>query len=168
MTEPKSVEILKMALLMEHRGRSFYKKVAEQTDIEEVKKIFTIMADEELLHIEFLGKQFSYYQKNNQFDPAFVSMKATDDSIATYILSDDIKQQISSSGFEAAAISAAIDMENKAIKVYSERAESASDANEKELYTWLANWEKDHLNILAQLNKDLTEKIWFDNSFWPY
>lgn len=38
MSESKSVEILKMALLMEHRGKAFYKKVAEQSNNEDVKK----------------------------------------------------------------------------------------------------------------------------------
>lgn len=126
------------------------------------------MADEEQLHIEFLGKQFSYFQKNNKFEVNFINGANTDEGIVKQILSDKIKLQISASGFEAAAISAAIDMENKAIEVYSERASNATDANEKELYLWLANWEKEHHKILADLNKELTEKIWFDNSFWPY
>ncbi|MDD3877471.1 MAG: ferritin family protein [Bacteroidales bacterium] len=165
MKEEKTLEILKMALLMEHRGKAFYKKIAEQTTIEDVKKIFNLMADEEQLHIEFLGKQFSSYKKTNKFD--FFSLKE-DGEIAKLVLSEDMKKQISASGFEAAAISAAIDMENKAISVYSERAEAAVDVNEKALYSWLANWEKDHLTILADLNKELTEKIWYDNNFWPY
>ena len=168
MAESKSVEILKMALLMEHRGKAFYKKVAEQTENEDVKKIFNIMADEEQMHIEFLGKQFSFYQKNNKFDNNFVDAANTDESIVSQILSENIKKQISASGFEAAAISAAIDMENKAIEVYSERAMNAEDPNEKELFAWLANWEKEHHKVLAELNKELTDKVWFDNNFWPY
>ncbi len=168
MSESKSVEILKMALLMEHRGKAFYKKVAEQTQNEDVKKIFNIMADEEQLHIEFLGKQFSYFQKHNKFDSNFISAANTDESVVNQILSENIKDKISASGFEAAAISAAIDMENKAIHVYGERAAQATDIYEKELYQWLANWEKEHHKVLNELNKELTEKIWYDNNFWPY
>ncbi len=168
MSESKTTEILKMALLMEHRGKAFYKKVAEQTDNEDVKKIFNIMADEEQLHIDFLIKQFTYYQKNKKFDNIKYASEATSDSIANLILSEEIKHTISSSGFESAAISAAIDMENKAISVYAERAKNATDKEEKALYEWLANWEKDHLKILADLNKELTEKIWYDNNFWPF
>lgn len=168
MTESKSTEILKLALLMEHRGKAFYKKVAEQTDNSDVKKIFNIMADEEQLHIDFLAAQFSYYQKNKTFDPKKPTTKPTHESIANMILSEEIKHTISASGFESAAISAAIDMENKAIAVYKERAENADSDEEKEMYKWLADWEKDHLKILADLNKELTEKIWYDNNFWPF
>jgi len=168
MSESKSVEILKMALLMEHRGKAFYKKVAEQTNNEVVKKIFNIMADEEQLHIEFLGKQFAFFQKNKKFDINFINAANTDESIISQILTNNIKEKISASGFEAAAISAAIDMENKAIEVYGERAAQATDLHEKELYEWLSNWEKEHHKILNELNKELTEKIWYDNNFWPY
>ncbi len=168
MDESKSIEILKMALLMEHRGKAFYQKIAEQTDNDDVKNIFLIMADEERLHINYLAKQFSHYQKHGKFSFEDLSLSGSDDGIANMVLSKDIKNKISASGYEAAAISAAIDMENKAIEVYKERAENATDPAEKDLYNWLANWEKDHLKILADLNKELTEKIWYDNQFWPF
>jgi rubrerythrin len=168
MTESKTTEILKMAILMEHRGRAFYKKVAEQTENEEVKNIFNIMADEEQTHIAFLSNQFAYYQKNAKLNPDKVSLNQADESIAKTILSSDLKKKLSAAGYEAAAISAAIDMEKKAIAVYSERAANATDQSEKELYSWLANWENDHLQILAQLDRELLEQVWNDNSFWPF
>jgi rubrerythrin len=168
MTESKTTEILKMAILMEHRGKAFYNKVAEQTENEEVKNIFKLMADEEQTHIEFLSEQFAYYQKNQKLNPDKLGLSQTDDSIAKTILSSDLKKKLSAVGYEAAAIAAAMDMEKKAIAVYSERAESATDQSEKELYKWLANWENDHLNILAQLDKELMEQVWYDNSFWPF
>ena len=168
MQESKTIEILKMALLMEHRGKAFYKKVSEQAENEGVKRIFDIMADEEQIHIEFLGKQFSYFQKNNKFEVNFINATNADESVVKEILTESIKKEISASGFESAAISAAIDMENKAIEVYSERATTATDVNEKVLYSWLANWEKEHHKVLAELNKELTDKIWFDNNFWPF
>jgi len=168
MSDSISIEILKMALLMEHRGKAFYKKVAEQSQNEDVKKIFNTMADEEQLHIEYIGKQFAYFQKNHKFEAHFVNSAYADESIVNQVLSDTIKQKISGSGFEAAAISAAIDMENKAIEVYGERATNATDDNEKALYTWLTNFEREHHKVLLELNRELTEKVWNDNNFWPY
>jgi rubrerythrin len=46
-------DILKEAILLEHRGRAFYSEVAARTDSEAVKRIFTIIADEEQEHIRF-------------------------------------------------------------------------------------------------------------------
>lgn len=166
--ETKTTEILKMALLLEHRGKAFYKKVASQTENEEIRNIFNIMADEEQLHIDFLSEQFSYYQKNDKFNPGKISVANADESIANTVLSKDLKEKISATSYEGAAISAAIDMEKKAIALYSERAENATDPNEKDLYKWLANWENDHLGILARLDKELMEHIWYNNMFWPF
>ena len=80
----------------------------------------------------------------------------------------EIKEKISAAGFEAAAISAGIAMEERAINLYSESAQSASDPEARAMYEWLATWEREHLNMLMDIDKSLLEKIWFDNKFWPF
>ncbi|MDX9941008.1 MAG: ferritin family protein [Bacteroidales bacterium] len=168
MESNKVTDILKQAIIMENRGKSLYAKVAETTSSEEVRKIFDIMAKEEQMHIDFLSKQFANYKKSGKFDKLTLEEASGEDAIANLILSDKIKKDISGSGFEAAAISAAIDMETKSIEVYQARAKEAADPNEKELYQWLADWEKGHHKMLIDLNKELTEKVWYDNNFWPF
>ena len=165
MENSKSIEVLKTAILMERRGKAFYENVASQTQSEDVKKIFTMMAEEEQTHIEFLSKQFASYSKNNKFEKADL---LPDTGVVNEILSGDIKKQISAASFEAAAISAAIDMETKAIEVYTKQAKEATDPNEKELFAWLADWEKGHHKVLHELNEELKQNIWFDNNFWPF
>jgi len=167
MENNKTIEILKTAILMEKRGYAFYCHVSEQTKVEEVKKIFSIMAEEEVAHIRYLTDQFSEYTKNATFHK-FSLPKDTQDSIAKAILSKDIKKKLSAASYEAAAIGAAIDMENKAIEVYSARSKSATDPNEKALYQMLADWERTHHKILFELDQQLKEEIWFDNTFWPF
>ena len=120
-----------------------------------------------MAHIKYLTDQFSEYTKNASFHK-FALPKETQDSIAKAILSKDIKKKLSAAGYEAAAIAAAIDMENRAIQVYSDRAKSATDTNEKALYQMLADWERTHHKILFELDQQLKEEIWFDNTFWPF
>jgi rubrerythrin len=165
MENSKTIEVLKTAILMEKRGKAFYENVAAQTQSADVKKIFTMMAEEEQTHVEFLSKQFSNYSKNNKFDK--IELLA-DEGVVNEILSGKIVKQISAASFEAAAISAAIDMETKAIEVYTKRANEATDPNEKELFAWLADWEKGHHKVLHELNEQLKEDIWYDNQFWPF
>jgi rubrerythrin len=124
------------------------------------------MADEEDDHIRFLTDQFSHYVKNHKFRETEVPK--SDDSTAEQILSEKVKKQISAASFEAAAISAAIDFETRAVKVYSDRAESATDPEEKQFYQFLADWEKGHHKILHDIDKEVKEKVWFDNNFWPF
>ncbi|MEE4176833.1 MAG: ferritin family protein [Bacteroides sp.] len=168
MESNKVTGILKQAIIMESRGKSLYAMVAGQTKSDDVRKIFDIMAKEEQLHIDFLSKQFVSYQKSGKFDKLSLEEATGEDAIANMILSEKVKKDISGAGFEAAAISAAIDMETKSIEVYSARAKEANDPNEKELYEWLADWEKGHHKMLIELNKELTEKVWYDNNFWPF
>lgn len=153
---------------MESRGKALYLEVAEKTKSPDVKHIFELMAAEEQTHIEYLSEQYKSFSKDQTFMKQEFQNSDTDDTIAKLILNPSIKEQISGAGFEAAAISAAIDMETKAIEIYSKWAKESSDNNEKALFEWLADWEKSHYEMLIKLDKELTEKVWFDNQFWPF
>jgi len=84
------------------------------------------------------------------------------------VLNKPIKDKINAASFEAAAIGAAISMEERAVKIYSDRAKSATDPEEKNLYEWLSEWEGEHLTQLLEIDRTLTENIWHDNNFWPF
>lgn len=167
MENSPALEILKQAILLEKRGFSFYSNVAHQTTDPDIRKIFQVMADEETLHVKFLSDQFAYYDKNKTFLKVDLP-DFTHDGIANLVLTEEVKKKISVAGFEAAAIAAAIDMEKRAIEVYSQQGTGATDQAEKDLYLWLADWEKTHLKILNDLDNDLKERVWFDNQFWPF
>jgi len=167
MSEDKSTEILKNAILLEKRGEAFYSKVAEQASGKAVKEFFEMMAAEEVKHIKILSEQFKAYQQNKIFNPGEYSGDYSD-SIAPGVITQELIGQMSAADYEAAAVSAAMSMEKNAIKLYSDRAAEAADPNEKALYQWLADWENQHLHFLVAIDKELTEQIWFDNSFWPF
>jgi len=162
-----AVEVLKEAILLERRGKAFYATAAKQTESEAARKIFEMMAAEEDEHINFLSKQFAYYEKNKAFMKVDEVADA-DDTTIMEILSEEIKTQVNAAGYEAAAISAAMDFETRAVQIYSDRATAATDANEKEMYQMLADWEKGHHFWLHKINEDLREQIWYDNNFWPF
>ena len=163
----KTIDILKEAILLERRGQAFYRKVAEQCENSEVKAFFETMAGEEGQHIEILENQFSAYVQNQQFAPLPAQDQQTQ-PVAQMVLSDTLKQKIAAADFEAAAISAAMLMEERAISLYSQRAETSQDPAEETLYLWLAGWERGHLSYLAQLDHEIREAIWNDRQFWPF
>ncbi len=167
MENSKITEALKIAILMEKRGQSFYSQVAKQTQSNEIRKIFETMANEELLHEKFLSDQFHQLSVNNKLTSVKLP-KADADQLIGMVLTKNIKKEINAAGYEAAAISAAIDMESNAIRVYSEYAKKATDTHEKELFNWLADWERTHHKILIDMDNELKESIWFDNKFWPF
>ncbi|MBW2604993.1 MAG: ferritin family protein [Deltaproteobacteria bacterium] len=167
MEEKFALDILKQAILLERRGKAFYESIAGKAESKAVREVFDMLAKEEQKHIQTLSEQFKAYHKEKRFIP--VGLHEQDSgSVASEVLTREIKDKISAAGFEAAAISAGIAMEERAIKLYSESARNASDPEAKALYEWLATWEREHLNMLVDIDKALKEKIWFDNKFWPF
>jgi len=162
-----ALDVLKEAILLERRGRAFYQKVAVQAKNEAVREFFATMVAEEQQHMHILGEQLKSYRLNQSFAP--LDPKDTlNQPLPDLVLSDAVKQQIATADFEAAAITAAMLMEERAVMLYSQRADATDDEQEKALYTWLAGWEKGHLSFLAGLDQELKEVIWNDNQFWPF
>jgi rubrerythrin len=167
MEEKSALDILKQAILLERRGKAFYENIAEKAENKAVQDVFDMLAKEEQKHIQALSEQFKAYRKEKKF--ILVGLHEQDSpSVASEVLTKEIKEKISAAGFEAAAISASIAMEERAIQLYTKSAQSASDSEAKALYEWLATWEREHLNMLMDIDKSLLEKIWFDNKFWPF
>jgi len=165
MSENKLLEILKGAILLEHKGRALYKSVIDSSKVKEVKELFSFLAKEEEKHINVLNKQFSRISKAKGFDLSEIKDIHAETSEA--VLSDIIKENVSGAGYEAAVISAALEFEKNSVKYYSDHAADAQSEDEKKLFEWLSDWEKDHMMMLAKIDDDLKEKIWFDNQFWP-
>ncbi len=167
MENTKTLEILKQAILFEKRGKAFYKNAADNAKDPEVKQIFQTLADEEDDHVEFLAEQYKKYQKDGKFE-ANTLPDNKGHLLADEVINKHLENKIAAASFEASAISLAIDMESRAIAAYSERAENADDEEERKFYQWLADWEKDHHELLFRIDQELKEKIWYDNNFWPF
>ena len=165
MSAEQVINIIKGAILLERKGKAFYETIARQTQSNAVRKIFQMMAKEEDKHIEILTEHYNNFLQEKKF--AHVQYDKTPENVSKTVLTEKIKQEISAAGYEAAAISAAMAMEERAVQYYTNRAKSTDDASEKELYEWLSNWEKTHLQFLSDIDKELQESVWYDNNFWP-
>ncbi|MBL6990794.1 MAG: ferritin family protein [Bacteriovoracaceae bacterium] len=162
----KALDILKSAILLEKKGHAFYKATSERTDCKELKEFFGHMANEEVVHCEILTKQYKNVVDTGNFSSDFIPSGATHEVVST-VLTNKIKEQISAASYEAAAISAAMSMEKAATTLYRERMNATSDPEEKALYKWLSDFEDGHLEDLVNIDQQLQEQIWYDNSFWP-
>jgi len=161
-------DILKEAILLETRGKLFYKNVAEKCESPSAKKIFEMMSREEDEHIKFLRDQFKSFTEKHRFFKPEAPVEDPEETVVLNVLTEKIKKEVTAASFEAAAISSAIDFEENAVKLYRSRAEEATDPNEKELYQILAAWEGEHSRLLVELDNALKEDIWYDNQFWAF
>ncbi len=167
MPKTAALDILKQALLLERRGKAFYEHVAGHTTHPAVRDFFSQMADEEDRHLRILAKRYETLGADGQFAAAGEDM-GNPEAVVDRVLNAVTMHRIGAAAFESAAVSAAIAMEEKAVRLYAERAESAPDAEEKALYEWLAEWERHHHQALVALDRALMETIWEDNHFWPF
>ncbi|BBO75353.1 ferritin [Desulfosarcina widdelii] len=165
MTENSTLDILKSAILLEKRGKAFYRTVADQSTNTDVKEFFETMAAEEVQHVKILSDQYKAFKESGSFKAPDTSATG---AVSQKVLTPEVKDRIAAADFEAAAISAAMLMEERAIALYSRRSDEAQDPEEKKLYRWLADWEKEHLDFLAAIDAELKERIWNDSGFWPF
>ncbi len=166
MAEAKTVDILKQAILGERRGAALYDQVAKHTKNPKMAEFFKGMAEEEKGHEALLAAQLKNATNGQPFTAA--QMNDFGKKVTTAFINREIIAGINAAGFEAAAIASAINLEKNSVEFYGKRAEQATDDNEKKLYHWLCDWEKGHLDMLNDLDRDLTETIWDSNQFFPY
>lgn len=164
MSENKTLEIIKKAILLEHRGKALYESVSPETACGEFRELFGMLAEEEKKHIDVLNQQFKALTKGQPFDVQ-VLVKPQGDT-PDEVLTEKIIKGISAAGYEAALIAAALDFE-KAVEFYSLQIDLAETDEEKQLFRWLTEWEKGHMTMLAKIDREIMESIWYDNNFWP-
>jgi rubrerythrin len=161
----KKLDIVKGAILLEHKGKALYESVTKTAKVEGVKELFKMLVREEEKHIDLLTKQYSRVLKGETPDAS--DLEKGDATVTAAIISDDVAREVHGAGYEAAVISAALEFEKNAVNFYSKQAEEAESEGERKLYRWLVRWEKTHMMMLAKLDNEIKEQIWYDNQFWP-
>lgn len=156
-------DILKGAMLLEMRGRILYETAARSSYDPAVKNLFLALAEEEGRHQGWLEKIFVASATEG-----LVSGFSVPDGHGTHaVLTPELIGAISAAGFEAAVISAAIGLEEKAIEFYEKGAADIVDRECGRIFLTLADWEKTHLELLTDLDRQIRERAWFDGGFWP-
>lgn len=157
-------DILKGALLLEKRGKVLYEASARGAESDAVRDVFLTLAQEEGRHIEILSKAFAGLMQTGKLD-APAAERPTD--VAAGVLTNAVKAGISAASYEAAALYAAMALEERAVAFYADAAQRSS-GEAKALYGWLAQWERSHLDLLTALDQELRQKVWNDQQFWPF
>jgi len=163
--ENRVLDIIKNAILLEHKGKALYDSVVKTTKVAAVKDLFGWLAEEEVKHIAFLEMQFRRLSRGEELN-AF-GIEEGHKQVVDAVLTLEIVQSVSGAGYEAAVISAALEFEKRAVAYYSEQAEKSQTEAEKEVFGWLSKWEVTHMEMLAKVDDELKQDIWFDNQFWP-
>ncbi len=154
---------LKEAYFLELRGKALYQDSIRDDMSAELKELFAFFAREEDVHAAFLKEQLQILRAGKVLFPGENDSSGKDFGFSI----KKIALAVSAAGYEGALVGAALDFERRAFEFYSQEAKKSDDPGLKALYGWLADWESGHMALFAELDREIREKVWYDNSFWP-
>jgi rubrerythrin len=161
------LEAIKTAIITELRGYEIYKAAAERTGDPAAKQMFSSLAEDERHHKMFLERNFkSMLEKGEWAVPATPeNLSPLDDS---EIVNSDFLKRVKGGAFEMAVVAAGCELEMSAINYYKKAAKECPDEESSKVFHFLADWEKDHLRNLDELEKRLKDEYFASQGFTPF
>lgn len=138
------MDIFDFAIQMERDGERFYREVALKTAVKDFQNIFVMLADDEKKHariIRDIQTQAPHLKETRILDTAknvFQQMK-------------DFGGKFDLSGDEENVYRQAMEMEQKSIGFYLDRADQVQIPEQRALFQQLAVEEKKHFHVLENL-----------------
>ncbi|MEJ5376165.1 MAG: ferritin family protein [bacterium] len=160
------LDAVKRAIMLEIHGLRFYEVAAQRCTNEVARELFKDLAQDEVRHRQELQRQFKHLLKGEKAE--FTGEAPHKDlRFKDPVIGPDLKQRVEETWFDSAALSIGIMLEKKAMDYYRKRQLASTDKAVKELFGWLAEWEKAHLDRLMALERAMREEIWNEAQFWP-
>jgi len=156
------MDIYQFAMNMEKDGEHYYRSLAKKTDHEGLKRILTLLADEEVKHyriIEQLKRNAKHIpmKENTLFDDVkniFAKLKKNEKIVEREVT-------------EVALYQKARRIEQESHAFYLEKANEVKDEREKTVLLHLAEEEKKHMFLVDTLIEFLTRpQTWLENAEW--
>ena len=131
------------ALKVEKDGEAYYRDLADKSPCNNLKKVFNLLADEELKHYALIQK----LQNKGNVDNIDITLDTK--NIFEILSSRD--EKVDFSGDEIKFYKDAIASEEDAAKFYLENAEKLETENEKNFFLKLAKEESKHKAVLENI-----------------
>lgn len=163
----KVLVALQTAMEAEMTGHHFYNNAAATTTDPQGKETFKRLAEEELLHFNYLKKQYGSVLETGNFNFSTPLAENFDAEISGPIFSPQLKARIKQSHFEVSALSVGMQLELNAVNFYRQCAEESDNAEVKAFFNHLVKWEQGHYDGFAQELSLLKEDYWQANNFVP-
>lgn len=166
MERSKSIKGLMTALQTELNGIEFYKIAAEKTEDAKGKKVFQMLADDELKHFNTLQQQYQALADEGRWQ----KISLGDISIfegESPIFTNELKDRVKGMHFEVTALSIGAQLETNSIDFYRKMKEESDDPTAKEMYEKLQKWEEVHLNAITKQLDLIKEDYWAEQRFSP-
>lgn len=154
------MDIYEYAMQMEKDGESYYRDLAAKTANKGIQRIFTMLADAEVIHYRI----FSAMKKKEQL-PSPDAQDLTGIKNIFERLKEEDSGSVDTS--QIALYRKAQDIEKKSRDFYLEKAEESKDKSEKTTLLKIAQQEKTHYLILEKIIEFVNKpNIWLEDPEW--
>jgi rubrerythrin len=161
-------EILRKAYQIEVDGQTFYSMTAARADKPAVRELFDKLAHDEVQHQAFLKDVLRGYDEKGSEAFRFNARIPEMTAFTAKIFTDQFRRQAAGAEFEVAALSIGMTLETRAIEYFSAAATGAADADVRQFYEFLAEWERGHLEALSNLYNSVRADYWASSGFSPF
>jgi rubrerythrin len=163
----KLLEILSQAMQVEIDGYQFYKLASEKTTDKKGKEVFLSLAEDEKNHYHILKGQYEKVRKTGGIEFIDKKVEFFKSDSPSPIFSEDFRKRIKDMHFEMSALSIGALLEKNSIEYYRKYAEQSENEEVKKLFSYLIEWEQEHLKALIAQQRYLKEAYWEDARFFP-
>lgn len=139
------MNVYEYALKVEKEGEAYYREMASRAENSGLKRIFTMLAEEEVKHYNI----FKNMMKKEEIDLSKLNLK-TDTKTIFQTLSDE-KNNVSLESEDIQYYKDAMAREDSSYEFYITKAQEFEDKTEKEIFTKIAEEEKKHKRVLEEI-----------------
>lgn len=161
------MDTYEFAMQMEKDGENYYRELADASQLAGLKRIFSMLAEEEVKHFHFIDE---LRKKQGQANLAETSILNDVRNIFVDMKEEKPDLHIDTTA-ETESFRKARDIEEKSMVFYREKAEEAVDQSVKDLLLRLAKEEEKHMHIMQNL-VDFVSKPepgnWLENAEWHH
>ena len=156
------------ALRAEVEGYHFYLMAARSTRDDRGRRMFELLASEELEHERFLKGQYHALVDSGRLDSALTLGQPATLSAENPIFSDALRERVGEAHYEMSALSIGIQLEQASIARYRALLGQATDPQVKQFFEQLVGWEEGHHQALTRQQEQLKESYWNAAGFTPF
>ena len=161
------MNIYQFAMQMEKDGEGYYRQLAESSGQAGLRKIFTMLADEEVKHYNVVDRL-----SRKQEAPQSAETAILENVKNVFAAMRDEKQPLLIDTTEATqAYLKACDIEQASVTFYLEKADLVGGEKERQIFLRLSEEEKKHLLIMENIVEFVSRPEpgnWLENAEWHH
>lgn len=160
----KELELIKQAILNEIEGYEFYKLAAQQAESQETKEAFLTLTAEEMKHVEWLKDLYTAMKDNKTEDYDLAMLQ--DPPSPQIFKWENVDRK--NAALAVSVFSIGMQMEDAAVKFYTEAMVQSENQVAKKVYEKLIDWEKQHYIQFSDEYDVLKKDWWSTQSYAPF